>query len=238
MSLNYTTYVAQISNLMVQVSSDPNFMTMLPGMIDYAEQRMYRELDLQASRVSDATTTVSSGSRIFNYPTDKGVFIVVEQMNIWTPSSATSSNAHRHPLTMVSKEFMDLAWPSASSNNGIPLFFAPFNNTTCLLGPAPDQSYPIEVNGTQRPTPLSSGNSSTWLTMYLPDVFIAASMIFATAYQRDFGAMANNPQQGTTWESEYQTLKNSANSEELRKRFMSEGWQPMTPSPIATPKRV
>ena len=46
MSINYTTYVDQITNIMAVKSTTPQFQTMLPGMIDYAEQRIYRELDL------------------------------------------------------------------------------------------------------------------------------------------------------------------------------------------------
>ncbi len=30
----------------------------------------------------------------------------------------------------------------------------------------------------------------------------------------------------------------SANAEELRKRFQSQGWSPMTPNPVATPPRA
>jgi len=68
MSLTYTSYVAQLANLMVQVTTDPNFVTFLPGCIDYAEQRIYRELDLQATRTFDATDTLSSGDRTWTLP--------------------------------------------------------------------------------------------------------------------------------------------------------------------------
>jgi hypothetical protein len=66
---------------------------------------------------------------------------------------------------------------------------------------------------------------------------MAASMVFATAYQRDFGAMVDDPQRAASWESQYKILKESANLEELRKRFMGPAWQAMTPSPVATPAR-
>src|SRR4051812_39383925 len=115
MALTYTSYVAQVSNLMVQDPTDANFLTMLPGMIDFAEQRIYRELDLQVTRIVD-TTTVSSASRNLDYPTVIDTFLVVEQINIITPSTALSSNGTRNPLTMVTKEYLDFAWPSAVAN--------------------------------------------------------------------------------------------------------------------------
>lgn len=239
MSLDYTTWVAQLANLMVQQSTNAEFQTFLPGCRDYAEQRMYRELDLQVSRVSDSTSTLSSGVRTFAVPTSSNgtPFVVVEQFNVWTPVGATSSNATRVPLTPVTKEFMDFAWPTAASYTGVPVYYAPVNNTTYIVGPAPDGAYPLEVVGTVRPTPLSSTNTSTFLTLYLPDAFMAASMIFASAYMRDFGAQSDNPQMSGSWETQYTTLMQSANSEELRKRFQGQAWQAMTPNQIATPPR-
>lgn len=238
MSLTYTTYTAQIANLMVQSTTDPNFITMEPGMIDYAEQRIYRELDLQVSRVVDATTAFQAGSRNFTLPTSIGVFVVVEQINAITPAGTAAASGTRSPLIPVTKEFLDSAWPSAATNTGIPQYFAPLNNTTVILGPAPDSAYVAEVIGTQRPAPLSASNPTTFLTLYLPDLFIAASMVFASAYQRDFSAMADDPAKSSAWEMQYQKLFQSANAEELRKRFMSQGWQSMTVSQTATPARV
>lgn len=237
MSLNYTSYVDQLSNLMVQASSDANFQTFLSGCIDYAEQRIYRELDLQVSRTTD-TTALSSGVRTITLPSNNGTFVVVEQMNVLTPSTATSSNGTRNPLSMATKEYLDFAWPNASSYNGVPIFMAPLNNTTYILGPSPDAAYTVEIVGTIRPAPLSPSNSSTFLTQSLPDLFMAASMVFATAYQRDFGATTDDPAKAATWESQYKILMASANVEELRKRFMGPAWQPMTPSPVATPPRM
>src|SRR3954471_24712791 len=117
MALNYTTYTSQLANLMVQDPTDTNFTTFLPGCIDYAEQRIYRELDLQICRIVE-TTTVSSASRNLDYPTGLGTFIAVEQVNVITPSTALSSNGTRNPLTLVTKEYLDFAWPSARSNQG------------------------------------------------------------------------------------------------------------------------
>ena len=238
MSLNYSTYQAQLANLMVAQITDPNFITFLPGCIDYAEQRMYRELDLQVTRNADSSITLSSGVRTINLPTDLGTFLVVEQFNVWTPSTALSSNAVRVPLTPVTKEYLDFAWPSAGAFNGVPIYYAPLDNNTFVLGPSPDQAYPLEVIGTIRPPPLSISNSSTFLTQVLPDMFIAASMVFATGYMRNYGAQSDDPQMGASWESQYKQLFASANNEELRKRFQSQGWQSMTPNAIATPPRA
>ena len=236
--INYTTYVSQIANLTVISSADPNFLTMLPGMIDYAEQRIYREGDFLFTYITDTSTNVVANSRTFNYPTSIGTFLVIDQINILTPITATSSNATRVPLTVTSKQFIDQVYPNNSSGTGVPKFFAPATEDSVTLGPVPDQSYNVEVIGTARPLPLSASNSSTFLTQTLPDLFIAASMIFASGYMKNFSAQGDDPRMAQSWGSQYDKLFASAITEEARKKYTSQGWQAQIPSPVATPARV
>jgi hypothetical protein len=230
-SLNWTTYVAQTSNLMVIGSTDANFQTMLPGMIDYAEQRLYRELDPLYSQVTDNTATCSSGNRNFTPPTSIGTFITVDSVSIITPVTATSSNGTRVQLTPVSPEVVDALWPSGQTATGVPSLYAMRSPTTVLLGPAPDAAYATEVIGIQRPASLSSANSSTFLTQYCPDLMIAASMVFAFGYMRDFGGQSDNPQGGASWEAQYKSLFQSAAMEQARAKWEADGWTSQSPAP-------
>lgn len=230
MALTYTTYVDQLSNLMVIGSTDANFQTFLPGCIDYAEQRIYRELDPLYVQTTD-TTNVSSGNREVIPPTAIGTYITVDQLNVITPITATSTNGTRNPLTPVSPEVMDALYPSGQTVTGVPSFYAMRSPTIVLLGPAPDAAYQAEFIGIQRPAALSSANSSTFLTTYCPDLFIAASMVFATGYQRDFGAQSDNPQASQSWEQQYQMLFKSAGMEQARAKWESEGWTSQGPAP-------
>jgi hypothetical protein len=239
MALDYDTYVSQLSNLMVIGSTDSNFQTFLPGCIDYAEQRMYRELDLLATQVTDATSITSSGDRNFTLPTSIGVFITVDNVNVITPAGALASAGTRNPVIPIAREFIDAVYPSGQLNTGTPQFYAMASNTEIIFGPSPDAAYTAEVIGIQRPIPLSSANSSTFLTAYLPDAFMAASMVFASGYMRDFGGQgADNSGMSVSWEGQYKTLIQSAQVEEARKKFQSEGWTSNEPTPLATPPRV
>jgi len=238
MPLNYTTYTQQIANIMVVSTSDTNFQIMLPGMIDYAEQRIYRELDLIYTQVTDSTATVSSGNRNFNLPTSIGTFIITDNINIITPAGTQAALGTRVQLTPTSREFLDIAYPSGQTATGVPEFYAMASNAGVIFGPAPDAPYVAEVVGVQRPTPLSTANSSTILTQYVPDLMIAASMVFGAGYMRDFGAQSDNPQMAQSWEAQYKSLFASAAVEQARASFQSEGWTSDQPSPIATPKRV
>jgi len=239
MSLDYTSYSEQLAQLVVIASSDPIFQTaLLPGCITYAEQRIYRDVDLLYTQVTDATTQVSSGDRNFVLPTSVGAFITVDELNIITPAGTGSSNGTRTPLVPVDRSYIDLVYPSGQASTGTPAYYAMASNTQVILGPSPDGPYFAEVIGVQRPAELSASNSSTILTQYIPDVFMAASMVFAMGFQRDFGAQTDNPQASASWEAQYQTLMKSASVEQMRAKFQSEGWTSNSPSPIATPPRV
>jgi hypothetical protein len=66
---------------------------------------------------------------------------------------------------------------------------------------------------------LSASNLSTFLTTYLPDLFLVAAMIHMAGYQKNWSALGDDPNSGTTWEGQYLKLKTSADAEELRKRY-------------------
>jgi hypothetical protein len=80
MSLTYNTFVTSLANLIVVSPVDVGYVTALPNIIDDAEQRLYRELDLLSTVTRDtaplvATTAAhnggagSSGSVFVSYPT-------------------------------------------------------------------------------------------------------------------------------------------------------------------------
>ena len=95
---------------------------------------------------------------------------------------------------------------------------------TILLGPWPDTVYSVQVVGTIRPASMSSTNQTTFISLYLPDLLIMASMVYISAYQRNFSGMAaNDPQMPVSYESQYQTLLKGAMVEEARKKFQSTG---------------
>lgn len=232
MSLNYNTFVTDLANLLVVPSTDPNFTTVLNNIIDDAEGRMYREIDLLETRVVDNSAVLSSANRAFALSTNSGQFVVVEEINVISPATATSTSGSLVQLMNVSREFLNLTYPSNTAVTGTPQFWANIDNTNMLVGPAPDSPYKVQVTGTIRPTALSSNNSSTFLTQLLPDVFMAASCMFGAAYLKNFGAAQDDPKSGMTWEAVYQTRKQSALDEEFRKRHMSQGWTAKISDPL------
>ena len=238
MSLNYSSYVTALSTLTNIASTNIDFQNILPDCIDYAEQRCYRELNLLSTVIRDASQALSPGSRNFTLPTSQGTFVVVNRINAVTPAGTAPDGGTRNALLPVSLDYLDNVWASADATyTGLPTAFAMVTQTSIVVGPWPDQAYTMEVVGTQRPTPLSSSNTVTFLSQNLPDLFLAASMVYFSGFMRNFGSQADDPKMAQSWEQQYEFLKASAETEEARKRFMGSAWSSLTQSSQATPAR-
>jgi hypothetical protein len=237
--LNYTQYVNSLSNLLVVPASDSGFQLALPNIIDDAEQRLYRELQLLNTVVRDSSIAFTINTRTFNLPSAQGTFYVVDSIYAITPAGTVNPDLGTHNyLTPASRSFIDALFPS-SAGSGVPAYFAPTTQNAYIVGPWPDQAYQAEVVGTIRPAALSSTNVTTLLSWYFPDLFLAASCVFGAAYQQNFGAAGvDNPQMAGTWEAHYQSLLKSAEVEEAMKKFTSQGWSSKAPAELATPPRT
>jgi len=235
MSYNYSGYQTALATLMATTTTDSFFTTILPNCIDYAEQRIYRELDFLNSRFTDTSTATAAGTRNITFI---NTLIVLETIAVFTPAGTGPTTGTRVQLSPATHDFIDAVYPSALvASQATPQYFAMVGQQQALLGPCPDAAYTVEIIGTYRPAPLSGSNTTTPLTVLLPDLFLAASMIFMAGYQKNFGAQADDPKMAVSWESQYQTLMVSAKSEEFRKKFQSETWTSQINSPVAGKQR-
>jgi hypothetical protein len=217
-TLDYTSYVAALANLLEIPSADTDFSAILPRCIDYAEQRLYRELQLLSNSSRNSSFSLTAGSR--NLAITTGTFVVISNINVIVPAGTTNpDNGSRVSLTPASWDFMDAVYGSSSA--GVPKYFAVQDTATVAVGPWPDQSYRVEIIGTVRPPQISASNTTTTLSLYFPELLVAASMVFLSGYTRDFGQQSDDPQMSVSWEKTYQSLMVSAVAEEQLKRSVS-----------------
>lgn len=233
MSLTYATYGNTLVAMMAGSAADADYQTVLPSIIDYSEQRIYRELDLISTVTRDTSASLTANSRNFTLPTANGRFVVVSGVNL------LSAGVRVAQLDPASLDYLDASWPSetAASVSTVPRYFAMLTDQTVVVGPPPGSVFNVEVIGTIRPTPLSSTNQTTFLTSYLPDLFLSASMIFASGFQKNFGAQSDDPKMSASWEAQYELLKASADAEEARKKFAGASWTSKRLEPTAQPQR-
>lgn len=228
-------YIQQMAEMAVVDQTDTNFLAILPAMITYAENRMYRDIDFLFTTTSITGYAVTAGSRQINIP--QGTLVVSQQINLITPAGSSSGdNNVRNPLLATTKEYLDMVYGDSNAT-GQPMYYAPFIDNTYYVGPFADQTYYVEIVGTYRPASLSSTNPTTFISLYLPDVFLMASLIYISAYQRNFGRMSDDPSMAQSYESQYQGLLKGAVVEEARKKYQSSGWASMSPPVASSPTR-
>lgn len=246
MSYNYTGYQVQLGTLMALTSgnpsappADPYFQQILPACIDYASNRIYRDLDIQ-STTANTTVTTTSGTPFVSLPyfpddpTQETVY-VVESMSVQATASGQPLITQDTMLTPVDKGFLMSTYPPAywTTAQGQPKYYYIQDQSTAQVGPCPDQVYTIYLVFTYRPTPLSATNTTTILTQIWPDLFLAASMVFMSGYQKSFGAQADDPKMALSWEQQYQDLLKGALVEESSKKAMDVNYTPLRSSPFA-----
>lgn len=234
--MDYNDYVQQISTMAVVPSTDANFQIIIPQMINYAELRIQRDLDFLSTQTENSSYALTSGSNSLSIATS--AFVTLQTIQV-------VANNIRYPLLPVTKEYLQNAWGN-STVSGLPTLFAVYGGDSAtagltsqniIVGPWPDQSYPVILTGTIRSQPLSATNTTTFISTFLPDLMIMASMIYISAYQRNFGRQSDDPAMAQSYESQYQALKAGAMTEEFRKKFEAAAWSSMSPAPIATPSR-
>ncbi len=233
-------YVNTIATLAVVDSpTNADYLAILPTMIVTAENRIYRDLDfLQTSTATTATLT--AGNRSITLA--DGTFVVSDQINVITPSSTTDPElGTRCPLLPVTREFLDACYGVGTvSARGVPKYWTAYNDNLFLIGPFPDANYTVELVGTYRPDSLSAANPTTFISLYLPDLMVAASMVFMGGWQKNYSLANSQPDDGAApinWEQQYLTLLKGASVEENRKKWSGPAWSSQSPSPIASPSR-
>lgn len=246
--LTWNTYFQAVANMMVVqttttggvvVGVDAETNTFMPNACQYAELRIQRDLDLLPARTSRNYTLTAGSNQIVLSPND---FVSVE----------TISGSGVDPLLPASVEFIQNVYgPSATL--GTPAYFCMYGgdqatggqtSNIIVVGPPPVNDYNITVTGFQRLPSLyayanavDAATGTTFISTYYPDMLIQASMVYVAEYQRNFGAVSNDPQMPGIYESQYQTLLQAARGESARSKFESAGWSSRSAPLNASPGR-
>lgn len=234
MALTYTQFAAELALLSQFNASDPNFQGNLPSAIDYATDRIVRELNLLSTTTANSTLKCTTGTRLVNLAGLSPVFNVLMDINVLTPAGTTDPDqAIRVPLTIQSRAFLNAVYGSgpttAGAKTGVPQYFALVTDQTIQVAPYPDAAYNLEIIGTVRPTPISPTTATNWISLYLPDLYLAAAMIQMSGFMRNFGSQADDPKMAISWETQYVTLRDSAGVEDAMRRYYSTGWTSQLP---------
>lgn len=256
--LTYNGYVTQIATMaviqtttvsgVVVGANDPAFNAIIPQMLNYAELRIQRDLDMLPALIANDTYSLTSNNNLLII--DPNDFVTIR--SIIPKIVVGESLVNGPPLLPCTKEFLDTVYGDPTIV-GVPTYYAMAGGDTSTggttanniyVGPWPDYSYPLTIRGLQRVPTLykyadtaHASTTATFISTYYPDLLIMASMIYISAYQRNFGRQNDDPQMAQSYEGQYQALLKGAVTEENRKRFQADAWSSLATSPVATPTR-
>lgn len=233
MAMTYASWLTTVANYAVVPETDPNFLQAAPSFIAYAEGRLYRDLDLLATVVSDSVV-LGADTRTFTLPTPtQGAYDIIDEIKLF-------EDGNRTPIDPVSQSVVDTLWGASSSNGNTaqrPTMFAVTTDSLVTVGPVSGAPVTLEILGRVKPEPLSASNTETYLTQMFPDLFLIASMIQVAGWQKNFGAGADDQAAGGSWESQYQKLLVAADQTSARENFAGASWTSRRVEPTAIPQR-
>ena len=142
--------------------------------IEHAEDRIFRELDLDVFR-SYQTASLTVGNPFVAVP---GINITQDAFTRSVQIYTDGGTPTREYLIQKDVTFMNEYWPNRDST-GKPKYYANWDQDRLYLAPTPNSAYKIELALNKQPTGLSSTTSTTWLSTNAPKVLLYACLVEA-----------------------------------------------------------
>ena len=157
---------------------------LLSRFIENSEYRIMRDCPIDADRKAQTGSLVTNQSTI-NAPAG---CLFVRGMQVYTSTSATTGvNTW---LEKKDRTYLQEFIP-AETSTGAPKYYAMFGGATgttdttsgrMMVAPVPDANYAFKVHFNAKPTGLSSGNTTTYLSQYFPEGLLYACLVEAYGF--------------------------------------------------------
>ena len=152
-----------------EVSTDVLTSTRTDDFIEHTENRLLRDLDLDAFK-SHQNSTLTADSPFLSLP--GGTTPTPTSLaTIRTVMVYASTSAARDFLEQRDVSFMNEYWP-IRTDTGTPKYWSWWDENTIYLAPTPSSALYVELGITRLPTRLSSSNTTSWLGNNAPVVLL------------------------------------------------------------------
>jgi len=168
-----TTYAELVDQIRAYTETDSNVLTttIVNDFIANAENRIFREVDLDAFRSYQIAALTANNSFVSLPGTGIADFALIRSVQIYGQSLGNS----RKKLEQKDISFMNEYWPDRTST-ATPVYYANWKAGNIYLAPTPDVAYNIEVALNKLPTGLSSTNTTTWVSTNAPRTLLYACL--------------------------------------------------------------
>jgi len=182
------TYDNLVTDIRNYTEVDSNVLTaaIINRIIEDAEFRILRDVPIDAYKKQSIGNLVT-GQNTINVPAQT---LFVKGVQVYDSTSA-STGANRW-LEKKDESYLQEYVPSTeSAKRGQPKYYAMFggatgvtdtNSGTLLLAPAPDTTYIFKIHYEAVPTPLSSSNTTTYISQYFPNGLLYACLVEAYGF--------------------------------------------------------
>lgn len=168
--MNYTELKSAIS--LYAEDFEDGFLDSIDGFIRAAEQRIYNTANLPASN-RNQTATTTAGNKYLTMPSG---FLSVNEIEVIDLTGASLFLTNKEP------SYIREAYPSAAVQ-GVPKYYAQFDENTLLLAPTPDVDYAVELHFYGYPTSIVDAGTS-WLGNFYDQTLLYGALVEAGVFQK------------------------------------------------------
>jgi len=141
--------------------------------IQQAEQRIFNSVQLPLDRTNVIGNT-TSGNKYLNFPNG---WLSVFSLAVINPITGAQTY-----LLNKDVEYIRECFPVPTAN-GVPKYYAVFDETTFILGPTPDARYDMEMHYYAYPTSIVTAGTS-WLGTNFDSVLLYGSLLEAYTFMK------------------------------------------------------
>ena len=158
-------------------STETSFVSNLTTFITTAEERIFKNVQLDNFRKNQVGNLTASGTYL-ECPTD-----YLAPFSLAVIDSASNYNY----LLLKQVTFIRDYTPKASTI-GLPKYYAEFDDNTFIVAPTSDLAYEVELHYYYRPASLTSttGSETTWLSENAPNAILYGSLVEACTYLKNY----------------------------------------------------
>jgi len=180
------TYDNLVTDIRNYTEVDANVLTaaIINRIIEDAEFRILRDVPIDAYK-KQATGNLVTGQSTINVPAQT---LFVKGVQVYDSTSAsTGTNTW---LEKKDESYLQEYIP-AETSRGKPKYYAMFGGATgvsdttsgrLFLAPVPDSTYTFKIHYEAVPTPLSSSNTTTYISQYFPNGLLYACLVEAYGF--------------------------------------------------------
>jgi len=165
------TYDSLVSDITTYAErSDAEFLAQVPRFVMLAENRLASEYKGLGNL------------RVVNFQLTQGN-TTYEKPARWreTASFYITENSRKKSIKNRSFEYIQTYWPDPVLQD-VPEYYADYDYEHFYVGPTPDDTYNASLTYYERPQPLDSTNQTNWITRYIPQALLYASLLEAQPF--------------------------------------------------------